>query len=626
MFAPNQEPTRFSYEPLPYPREIRLMCLHAGDQTDEVRCTLQRIPLPDASHSEVYEALSYTWGNTGCKADIVCNGQLLSITQDLKLALQRLRQPDETLYYWADQICINQEDVSERADQVQLMREIYQHARNVVIWLGDAEVDRFWKTEPDELQNMEEDAPKSLNETLKSVESLTDNLIELSHREPSLVLGPLNMGSYGSPTKHDLRWRALSRVLRKPWFSRMWILQEVAVSKYAVIHYGQEKMPWQRLSQLLSLIEKSLPLRLWFLTQCEAAWAAICSVSTIEFLRSSTCFDFLDVLNLARDQEATDPRDKVFAVLGFCDQSTESIVPNYMQSIESVLTKTSRQQVSAAKSLKVLHYTHITTRYPSLPSWVPDWTIRQEFSQKYRNVIEPSLFNACGKRSSSFAWDDDEYHLIIAATFIDSLPCTQGTFIQFADRDPTQYIPSCMELAKNRKPVTPEQAPKETFWRSLIGNNMDARNPRIPDSAWGRNIDQYIEANNLAEYINSHTRSEHRSRSQLLRRHPIKWAQFYWYLQRDPRHIYEKIGRVNDAIEYIASGRAFVSTSKGRLGWVHESCQSGDMVVIIHGNQVPFVVRQHGDYWKLIGDCYIHGVMQGEAMVDGHDTVQLTLC
>ena len=90
MFAPGQEPTPFSYEPLTSPREIRLMCLHAGNQEDGVRCTLQYVLLPDASHPVVYEALSYTWGNASLKAQISCNGQLLSITQDLKLALQRL--------------------------------------------------------------------------------------------------------------------------------------------------------------------------------------------------------------------------------------------------------------------------------------------------------------------------------------------------------------------------------------------------------------------------------------------------------------------------------------------------------------------------------------------------------
>ena len=502
------------------------------------------------------------------------------------------------------------------------MWDIYQQARNVVIWLGDAEVNRLWKTGSDKLQAEEEDTHGLLSETLKSVESLADNLIELSQCEPPLVLGPLIM----APTMQDGRWRALSRVLVKPWFSRMWILQEVALSKYAVIHYGQERMAWLKLAQLLSLMEKSPPLRHWFLTWCEAAYAAIYIVYTINFLKSSTSYDFLGVLNLSRDQEVTDPRDKIFAVLGFCDQSTESIVPNYLQPIESILINSARQQISGKKSLKVLYYTHIPTKRPSLPSWVPDWTNRQEFTQRRRYIIPPSLFNAWGKRTPSFAWDHDENHLIVSATIIDSLPCIQGTFIQFADRDPSQCLAACIELAKNRKPATPDHTPKETFWRSLIGNNMDSRDPKIPDPAWGHKIDRYIKANSLSEYINRRARAAQMSRSQILRWHPIKWAQFYWYLQKDPRQIYEEIGRVNDAIACIAGGRAFVSTSKERLGWVHESCQSGDLVVIIHGKNVPFIVRRHGEYWKLIGNCYIHGVMQGEAMVEGHEMVQLTLC
>jgi hypothetical protein len=83
-----------------------------------------------------YEAISYVWGNAKDQIEIETPDGIFHITRNLSAALHRLRYPDKPRYIWADAICINQNDDEEKGHQVRLMRQIYQHASKVLVWLG----------------------------------------------------------------------------------------------------------------------------------------------------------------------------------------------------------------------------------------------------------------------------------------------------------------------------------------------------------------------------------------------------------------------------------------------------------------------------------------------------------
>jgi hypothetical protein len=98
-----------------------------------------------------YVALSYTWGDTKDPYAILCQGQTLFVTRNLKEALWQLREShdifegpacarsehNKTLYFWIDAVCINQNDNDEKSHQVKLMWEIYSSADFVITWLGN---------------------------------------------------------------------------------------------------------------------------------------------------------------------------------------------------------------------------------------------------------------------------------------------------------------------------------------------------------------------------------------------------------------------------------------------------------------------------------------------------------
>ncbi|RKU47799.1 hypothetical protein DL546_007221 [Coniochaeta pulveracea] len=121
------------YEPLPERRSIRLLAIDVLEEV--VSCRLVPATLDDPGISHL--ALSYAWGNPSRTRRILCNGHDFEATESLEGALRQLGPRYPGRLFWIDAISINQQDVSERATQVQIMKDIYRSAENVVIYLGD---------------------------------------------------------------------------------------------------------------------------------------------------------------------------------------------------------------------------------------------------------------------------------------------------------------------------------------------------------------------------------------------------------------------------------------------------------------------------------------------------------
>lgn len=148
--CPASRPLRaYTYAPITSPRTIRVLILHpARERSDALSGTLCSLELPEgpadrAPHypprppSQPFEALSYVWGDPRVTETITLDDDsVLYLTPSIADALRRMRLPDTTRAVWADQICINQKDKSERSQQVKLMGSLYRSAERVLVWLG----------------------------------------------------------------------------------------------------------------------------------------------------------------------------------------------------------------------------------------------------------------------------------------------------------------------------------------------------------------------------------------------------------------------------------------------------------------------------------------------------------
>ena len=125
----------YTYSPLPSNHAIRMLTLLAGSGDEPLRGRLADFDT-ELLEIESYEPLSYVWGNPERIHDFTCDGKTLKLTDSLYHAFRRLRLPDKDRRVWADQVCINQDDLAERGQQVKFMNGIYKYANHVLVWLG----------------------------------------------------------------------------------------------------------------------------------------------------------------------------------------------------------------------------------------------------------------------------------------------------------------------------------------------------------------------------------------------------------------------------------------------------------------------------------------------------------
>ena len=123
----------FAYRPLQNTNTFRLLILHPGSQGQPIRCSLKDGSALDPAP---YEALSYVWGDAFVREPIFLKNKLLYVTTNLFSALEHLRYPHRDRVLWADAVCINQKNNSERSQQVLLMAKIFSNAYRVLVWLG----------------------------------------------------------------------------------------------------------------------------------------------------------------------------------------------------------------------------------------------------------------------------------------------------------------------------------------------------------------------------------------------------------------------------------------------------------------------------------------------------------
>ncbi|RYP20480.1 hypothetical protein DL767_009434 [Monosporascus sp. MG133] len=139
---PDSPSKRYEYFKLS-PGNIRLLHLMPSEKDGApIRCQLFEYPIQKTGErADLYEALSYCWGGSDKPCSISIGDRYLPVTANLYAALLRLRHHLIGRVIWVDAICINQEDVKERGQQVRSMAEIYYKASRVIVWLGEAEAE-----------------------------------------------------------------------------------------------------------------------------------------------------------------------------------------------------------------------------------------------------------------------------------------------------------------------------------------------------------------------------------------------------------------------------------------------------------------------------------------------------
>jgi hypothetical protein len=441
----------FGLEKLRHDRnEIRIIRLLPGDLEEKVECTLEVVSLDD---KPLFKAVSYVWGQElwGISArtkEIRINWVSYGVAPSLESVLRRARDPVQVITLWADAICINQDDVDERNQQVLLMSAIYRNCEEVLVFLDNST--------PVMYSNLvDERTRKSISDWLPLFaatnystsfvhEDELDNAITYEHELNRYHSLPVSMRqdieldfelaafallkSLNGTARFGInQWTAaqafdeaegqkilqeLYKITQTPWWRRLWVVQEFVLAPKVTMYYKRFKIPWNYLVNasmvwprvLREISEEDVAkMTEWAQTIYEMErWRLMWGQARQPKIR------LVDLLWHFRHREATDPRDKVYAVLSLVNSWNQQvpIAPRYDWSVSKVYGEVVRTVTNVSGSLLILMFRSETSR--GVPSWAPNWSIRIDTNEAdLARLDRADLYNACNRTKPHLRILDD---------------------------------------------------------------------------------------------------------------------------------------------------------------------------------------------------------------------------
>ena len=373
----------YTYEGLEHNGNIRLLHLLKGSQNDPVMSLLYEAKLEDRPK---YQALSYCWGGRKLDGIIKVNNLLLRTTQSLLSALRRLRYPDKERLLWVDAVCINQLDEKEKSVQVGMMSKIYSSAETVLIYLGEA-------------AENSEDVPgllKTILLVLREIQpskSPTANWVVPVKRIPNIEYAELNLPSYD-----DRTWHSIQRLLDRPWFSRVWTLQEAIVAQKALVVCGNWEITFGAFSYGISAAG-ALGLPVWNPPNINTGAVGLPLMVILPLQNAwsrGQHIRLIDLLQHCRSIDATDPRDHLFAPLGILREPIPVLLrPDYSKSIRDVCVRFARYLILQGEGEELLLNAGLL-QAGVMPSWVADWSSKFNYPFVTGGKHEGSFFKSKG--------------------------------------------------------------------------------------------------------------------------------------------------------------------------------------------------------------------------------------
>ncbi|KAF4988142.1 hypothetical protein FDECE_15172 [Fusarium decemcellulare] len=583
----------FTYDPLiDDAKDIRLVELQPGKSTENIQCSIARVDINEAGD---FEALSYTWGDLNNLQTIGCGSGTLSITISLYEALIHLRYEDKPRVLWADAVCIDQSNIPERNAQVARMRDIYAQAKQTIIWLGPetSQLGDIRSSISDSYGLFAASAIQDLN----SVDESRHNIVQ------QVMPAAVELKKEGKPNLIDYDWKPLADLLARPWFTRKWVIQEAVYARQLLVICGDKMIPFDELSNLVrALFHSGIALVIeTVLRETNPRYAEVLTnFLVIQQIRAtinpalapkSPGPNLSDMVAVGQAFACSDKKDHVFAMLGLATDCLDPDVkarsaffpsPDYALTSDQVFTRYALQPGS------------------TLPSWVPDLSALQSLS--YLDNEGSELFRAGGSNKPIANVVNDRFlhlkgyvvdHFASLQPLEDLMPLERKLDrpedTERATREFSKWLKRCQEFVRGGE-AEMSDAQFEIFWRVMTRecNSIGQRSP----AELSRVFASYLHS--AGGILKGEVSQEDREESL--------------------RHL----ARVEPQLKRTCHYR-LCYTMENRLGVVSRSVELGDVVCIFIGAQVPHMLRPTGKgTYELMGECYLHGVMDGEVLAAGN--------
>lgn len=432
--------------------------------------------------------------------------------------------------------------------------------------------------------------------------------------------------------------------------TRVWILQEAFLSQTPIARCGDKDIPFERFVRLKELSDvsywkeqdkwrnnmlfQSVPF-----TSCLSNWKI-----TKSMLAQGGDSAFSWVTTTSTNMECTVPHDKIYGVLGMClPEDRASIEVNYKSPLGDIVIDVVLRSLKTSGLLFLSYVGPEENKKLNLPSWVPDLTAldstqrlptAMEAQHNFKAFLSPTdpawatMFEK-SKLDPAVAelmcdWNEarDVFYLygclcdiITHADPMPYVPEYKGYDADVANETKRKRVTATVEAFRRWEVLAlPERSASSsgsTTTKSSPDPDAYARQPGGRRSAFWRTLscDGLVFGERpLPEDF------EERYEALLGRRAPPG---------SDGQTALLEPMRNNWVREYglpaVAKcvNKSFVLTSLGRVGLAVRGAQEGDLVVIARGGRVPYVLRRLPDgEFKFVGEVYLHGVMDGEAVTE----------
>lgn len=577
------------------PGEIRVLQLEPAHNPDDPIVThliKARVDSPP-----MYDALSYRWEG-GDSQTVNVNGADLKVTDNLYTALRSLRQEAHPLprVLWVDSLCINQASGPERADQVPLMGQIYSQAHAVRIWLG-------------------EEGP-GVAEAFKLVR---DCRVSTAAEAVGRVLDDED-GAIG-----------LAVLLHRSYWGRMWMFQEVVLAANAIVHCGSHEAPWNYFKWLHEVASDR---ETWAELEVNDTWIgdlrrALFRISLFSIPQEAA--QDIDAVSIpTRQLEATDPRDKIYGLMGVCQELAKTVKVDYAAPVRDVYTDFAKSRIDSEDELYTLLTAGLWTPENGedlgIPSWVPDLRGTAGVDTRYIGAAYLGRYNADGNGGSNpffaFSKRDGNNVLEVEALILDSVQVHKHI-----DHRDDQHRADLIDIFCHRADGAGFSASKlrQYFQAMAFGKAIHSSGTQESD----RRAKKYLQklAVGLFESLEHHYGPQQAFIGYLESFRDVGLD----LLNKDASQLSPDFGPDElhrDEQEYLYRtrsngdfGSGLFSTANGCIGIGPHSLEQGDLVAIVRGSRVPLVLRRQDDYFSLVGPSYIYNVMQGEAISGGYQSI-----
>ncbi|KAK2023105.1 HET-domain-containing protein [Colletotrichum zoysiae] len=609
----------YQYGSLPLGRWFRLLHIHPGQAHDPLVCDLVTV---DLESNPLYKALSYVWGDPSILAEITCSGFRRPVTVSLLDGLRRLRHPTRIETAWADAICINQSDNNEKAYQVNLMGLIYDKATEVVVWLGQ------------DSNNSAETAFEGFRTTNAAIQNGT----HMTHGVlPGAFLTLTNQdGQKSAPFPVNQRKNNLEQILKAqhltaikelfllPWFTRVWVLQEVGLATEATAFWGDSHIAFREIAMFINfamtdenmnfVLEQDIKdiisgppyyafWSVWSTYNKKDSWVSRCApLQAFADQQVAECqIDFLVVLEASRRFSATNALDHVFAFLGhpkaLVTATNQPIVQaDYNMALEDLHVAVASRLAEMSLNFLVQVQNQPFNLDPGCndPSWVPKWDVNDdEAPNAFWEAWDASL--RVTKRPT-FSARLSSFRLHVSALLFDTV--TEYTDVmKKADFDrsssgPGTLIEKCWDLTAKAAKTHPHVYGDDELLSFALTLVCHYRRTQTDREEYSDLVALFVRFCSI--YSGSLWKK--------LERFGISFT-----------HVHRE-GYVGKQFQHYGTNRRFFVGERGYWGLGPSLMRKGDVCAILFGADVPIILRPCGrrGQYRLVGQAYMNGAMYGE--------------